>query len=82
MKIDPGAQQVIDLIKAVGRPPYETVGHMEARRLYLEARRVLQPEPMPIARDARSDCSRTGRSDRHPPLSRPRGERAAKRSRH
>jgi acetyl esterase len=49
MKIDPGAQQVIDLIKAVGRPPYETVGHMEARRLYLEARRVLQPEPMPIA---------------------------------
>lgn len=49
MKIDPGAQQVIDLIKAAGRPPYETVGHMEARRLYLEARRVLQPEPMPIA---------------------------------
>lgn len=49
MKIDPGAQQVIDLIKAAGRPPYETVGHMEARRLYLEARRVLQPDPMPIA---------------------------------
>jgi acetyl esterase len=48
MKIDPGAQQVIDLIKAVGRPPYETVGHMEARRLYLEARRVLQPDPPPI----------------------------------
>lgn len=49
MKIDPGAQQVIDLIKAAGRPPYETVGHLEARRLYLEARRVLQPDPMPIA---------------------------------
>ena len=48
MKIDPGAQQVIDLIKAAGRPPYETVGHMEARRLYLEARRVLQPDPPPI----------------------------------
>ncbi|MFM9849601.1 MAG: alpha/beta hydrolase [Hyphomicrobiaceae bacterium] len=49
MKINPGAQQVIDLIKAAGRPPYETVGHMEARRLYLEARRVLQPDPAPIA---------------------------------
>ncbi|MGE5512788.1 MAG: alpha/beta hydrolase [Bacteroidota bacterium] len=49
MPLDPGAQQVIDLIKSVGRPPYETVGHEEARRLYLDARRVLQPEPMPIA---------------------------------
>ena len=48
MKLDPGAQQVIDLIKAAGRPPYETVGHMEARRLYLEARRVLQPDPAPV----------------------------------
>lgn len=48
MKIDPGAQQVIDLIKTADRPPYETVGHIEARRLYLEARRVLQPEPPPI----------------------------------
>ena len=48
MKLDPGAQQVIDLIKAAGRPPYETVGHVEARRLYLEARRVLQPDPAPV----------------------------------
>jgi acetyl esterase len=48
MPLDPGAQQVIDLIKSVGRPPYETVGHEEARRLYLDARRVLQPEPMPV----------------------------------
>jgi acetyl esterase len=48
MTIDPGAQQVIALIQAAGRPPYETVGHMEARRLYLEARRVLQPDPAPI----------------------------------
>jgi acetyl esterase len=48
MPLDPGALKVIDLIKASGRPPYETVGHLEARRLYLEARRVLQPDPMPI----------------------------------
>lgn len=48
MPLDPGAQQVIDLIKSVGRPPYETVGHQEARRLYLEARRVLQPDPVPV----------------------------------
>jgi acetyl esterase len=48
MKIDPGAQKVIELIKAAGRPPYEAVGHVEARRLYLEARRVLQPDPAPI----------------------------------
>ncbi len=48
MTIDPGAQQVIALIQAADRPPYETVGHMEARRLYLEARRVLQPDPAPI----------------------------------
>jgi acetyl esterase len=49
MKIDPGAQQVIDLIVAAGRPPYPEVGHLEARRLYLEARKVLQPDPEPIA---------------------------------
>jgi len=49
MKIDPGAQQVIDLIKSSGREPYEKVGYQEARRLYLEARRVLQPDPEPIA---------------------------------
>jgi acetyl esterase len=48
MPLDSGAQAVIDLIKAAGRPPYETVGHQEARRLYLEARRVLQPDPMPV----------------------------------
>jgi acetyl esterase len=48
MPLDPGAQKVIDLIKEVGRPPYETVGHLEARRLYLDARRALQPEPPPV----------------------------------
>lgn len=48
MPLDPGAQKVIDLIKEVGRPPYETVGHIEARRLYLDARRALQPDPPPV----------------------------------
>jgi acetyl esterase len=48
MPLDPGAQKVIGLIKEVGRPPYETVGHMEARRLYLDARRALQPDPPPV----------------------------------
>ena len=48
MSLDPGAQKVIDLIKEVGRPPYETVGHLEARRLYLDARRALQPDPVAV----------------------------------
>src|ERR1700733_1213579 len=49
MELDPGAQRVLDLIREVGRPPYETLPPLEARELYRKGRAVLQPEPPPVA---------------------------------
>ncbi|MBW8268003.1 alpha/beta hydrolase [Caldovatus aquaticus] len=49
MPIDPDAQRVLDLIRETGRPPYETLPHAEARRLYAAGRGVLQPEPQEVA---------------------------------
>ena len=57
MAINPDAGKVVELIKASGRPPYPTVGHIEARRLYTAARAILQHDPAPVAetRDLAAD---------------------------
>ncbi len=57
MAINPDAGKVVELIKASGRPPYPTVGHIEARRLYTASRAILQHDPAPIAetRDLTAD---------------------------
>ncbi len=49
MTINPDAGKVVELIKASGRPPYPTVGHIEARRLYTASRAILQHDPAPVA---------------------------------
>jgi acetyl esterase len=43
--LDPDAAAVYKAFQEAGRPPYETVGHAEARRLYLAGRVVSNPEP-------------------------------------
>ncbi|MDO9562924.1 MAG: alpha/beta hydrolase, partial [Bradyrhizobium sp.] len=43
--LDPDAAAVFKAFQEAGRPPYETVGPVEARRLYLAGRIVSNPEP-------------------------------------
>ena len=43
--LDPDAAAVYKAFKEAGRPPYETVGHLKAREMYLAARVVSNPEP-------------------------------------
>ena len=49
MSLDPDAQLVLDMIKTAGRPPFEALTPDEARLAYMNSRRVLQPEPEPVA---------------------------------
>ena len=49
MPLDHDAQTLLDMVRAANRPAFETVGPAEARLLYQAGRRVLAPEPMPIA---------------------------------
>ncbi len=49
MPLDPGAQAVLDLIKAVGRPPLDSLPPPEARAAYAASRNVLQPPPQEVA---------------------------------
>jgi acetyl esterase len=43
--LDPDAAAVYKAFQEAGRPPYETVGHVKAREMYLAARPVANPEP-------------------------------------
>lgn len=54
MPLDPDAQLVLDMMRAAGRPAFETLSPAEARQAYAASRKVLQPEPEPVAevRDA------------------------------
>lgn len=49
MALDPDAQRVVDLIVEADRPAFEDVGYAEARQLYLNARTVLQNDPVHVA---------------------------------
>jgi acetyl esterase len=49
MPLDPDAQLVIDMIRAAGRPPFETLTPNEARQAYSNSRRILQPQPEDVA---------------------------------
>jgi len=48
-KLHPDAKAVCDLIVASGRPPIESLEPPEARTVYLASRRLLQPDPPPVA---------------------------------
>jgi acetyl esterase len=54
MPLDPDAQLVLEMIRAAGRPPFETLTPAEARVAYSNSRKVLQPDGEPVAevRDA------------------------------
>ena len=49
MPLDPDAQILLDMIKEANRPAFETVGPAQARELFNAGRKVLAPEPMPVA---------------------------------
>jgi acetyl esterase len=49
MPLDPDAQTLLDMARVANRPAFETVGALEARALYKAGRKVLAPEPMPVA---------------------------------
>jgi acetyl esterase len=50
MILDPDAQRVLDLIKAAGRPPFDTLSPDEARAFFAAGRTVMQPEPPDVAK--------------------------------
>lgn len=49
MALDPDAETVLEMIRIAGRPSYETVGALEARRLSRAGREVLSADPEPVA---------------------------------
>ncbi len=49
MILDPDAQRVLDLMKAAGRPPLNTLSPEEARGFFAAGRTVLQPDPPDVA---------------------------------
>jgi acetyl esterase len=49
MPLDPDAMTVLEMIRVAGRPPYEAVGAVEARRMFKAAREILAPDPAPVA---------------------------------
>ncbi len=49
MPLDPDAQALLDIVKAANRPSFDTVGATEARNLYRAGRKVLSPDPLPVA---------------------------------
>jgi acetyl esterase len=49
MALDPDAEQVLEMVRAAGKPAYETLSPAEARALFLAARDVLALDPPPVA---------------------------------
>lgn len=49
MPLDPDVQLVLEMIRAAGRPPFETLTPDEARLAYVNDRKVLQPPPENVA---------------------------------
>ncbi len=49
MTLDPDVIALLDLIKAAGRPPMDSLPPAEARLAFLAGRTVLQPEPAEVA---------------------------------
>jgi acetyl esterase len=49
MPLDHDAEILLEMIRAANRPAFETVGAAEARLLFNAGRKVLAPEPMPVA---------------------------------
>src|SRR5438067_5734843 len=49
MPLDHDVEILLQMIREANRPAFETVGAAEARDLFMAGRKVLSPDPMPIA---------------------------------
>jgi acetyl esterase len=49
MALDPDSERVLELVRASGRPPYETLSPAEARALFLAGREALALDPVSVA---------------------------------
>ena len=49
MPLDHDAETLLEMVRVANRPAFETVGAAEARLLYMAGRKVLAPEPIPVA---------------------------------
>src|SRR5712671_4021544 len=49
MPLDPDAEILLEMVRAANRPAFETIGAAEARLLFNAGRKVLAPDPMPVA---------------------------------
>jgi acetyl esterase len=49
MPLDHDAEILLEMVRAANRPAFETVGAAEARLLFNAGRKVLAPDPMPVA---------------------------------
>jgi acetyl esterase/lipase len=49
MSLDPDAETLLAMIRAAGRPPFETLTPAEARRAFTAGRAATQPEPQDVA---------------------------------
>ncbi|HXW27129.1 MAG TPA: alpha/beta hydrolase, partial [Xanthobacteraceae bacterium] len=47
--LDPDAETLLAMIRAAGRPPFETLSPEEARRAFAAGRAAVQPEPQDVA---------------------------------
>src|SRR5262245_32819719 len=49
MSLDPDTKRVLEIIRASGRPPIQSLSPQEARELYRASRKVLTPDPPDVA---------------------------------
>src|SRR6202011_880557 len=49
MPLDPDAETLLAIIRAAGRPPFETLSPAEARRAFAAGPAATQPEPQDVA---------------------------------
>ena len=49
MPLDHDAEILLEMVRAANRPTFETVGATEARQLFNAGRKMLAPDPMPVA---------------------------------
>jgi acetyl esterase len=49
MPLSSDAQALLEFLRKIGRPPFYTISHLEAREIYARGREVLQPPPEPVA---------------------------------
>jgi acetyl esterase len=49
MSLDPDAERVLEMIRASGRPPIQSLSPQEAREVYRASRKALTPDPPDVA---------------------------------